>query len=232
MKKNSFNFIDILKKGAKYILFVLLGLILYVFLVLAIAYVPVNSNIKPCTEDCVEVYLRSNGVHTDIVLPIKNDLKDWSVQLDSKLTKAGKSNFNYVSVGWGDKGFYLDTPTWGDLTFKTAFNALFYLSSSAMHITFLNSVAEGPLCKKAYISKADYANIISFVGSSFQYDDQNNVIRIPNVSYANDDIFYEAKGRYNLFYTCNTWTNNCLKSGNMKACLWTVLDKGFFYHYK
>jgi uncharacterized protein (TIGR02117 family) len=221
-----------IKAFLKYILFFLAGIILYTLCVISIAYIPVNANIEPCKTDCVEVYLRSNGVHTDIVLPIKNELKDWTLQLDSKLSKAGKSNFNYVSVGWGDKGFYLDTPTWGDLTFKTAFNALFYLSSSAMHITFFDSLTEGGHCKKVYISKENYSHIIAFVESSFQSNETNQYIRIPNVSYGDDDIFYEAKGRYSLFYTCNSWTNNCLKSGNMKACLWTVLDKGFFYHYK
>jgi uncharacterized protein (TIGR02117 family) len=216
----------------KYVLFFLVGITIYTLLVISIAYIPVNANVEACKTDCIEVYLRSNGVHTDIVLPIKNELKDWSIQLDSKLSKAGRSNFNYVSVGWGDKGFYLDTPTWGDLTFKTAFNALFYLSSSAMHITFFDSLTEGGRCKKVYISKVDYAQIVAFVESSFQCNEVNKYIHIPNVSYGEDDVFYEAKGRYSLFYTCNTWTNNCLKSGNMKACLWTVLDKGFFYHYK
>ncbi|WP_018342765.1 TIGR02117 family protein [Cytophaga aurantiaca] len=228
----NFNFLKLLKRFFKYFLYVLIGLVAYAAIVVSIAYIPVNTDFKSCSEDCVEVYIRSNGVHTDIVLPIKNELKDWSLQLDSKKTKAGKTNFKYVSIGWGDKGFYLDTPTWGDLTFKTAFNALFYLSSSAMHVTFFDQLKEGERCKKILISKTDYMKIVSFVESSFQVNESNAYMQIPNVSYGNNDVFYEAKGRYNLFYTCNTWTNNCLKSGGLKACLWTVLDKGFFYHYQ
>ena len=50
--------------------------------------------------------------------------------------------------------------------------------------------------------------------------------------YGNHDIFYEAKGSYNLFYTCNTWTNSALKAANQKASLWTVYDKGILYHYQ
>ena len=228
----NFNFMKFLKVFLKYSLFVLIGFVMYVLIVVLIAYIPVNTDFKTCVTDSVEVYLRSNGVHTDIVLPIKNDLKDWTVQLDSKKTKAGKTNFKYVSIGWGDKGFYLDTPTWGDLTFKTAFNALFYLSSSAMHVTFFDHLTEDERCKKIIISKTDYTKIIAFVESSFKLDASKTYMHIPNVSYGRNDVFYEAKGRYNLFYTCNTWTNNCLKAANMKACLWTVLDKGFFYHYK
>jgi hypothetical protein len=44
--------------------------------------------------------------------------------------------------------------------------------------------------------------------------------------------FYNAKGRYSLFYTCNTWANQALKSANQKAALWTIFDFGIFQHYK
>ena len=225
-----------IKKYIKYFLtyslLAVAGITAYILLVLVFAYIPVHSDFNSCETDCVDVYLRSNGVHTDIVLPVRSELKDWSVQIDSKKTKAGRTGFKYMAVGWGDKGFYLDTPTWGDLTFKTAFNALFYLSSSAMHITFYNEMKEGERCKKISISKEAYRKIISFVESSFQQTELNAYILIPDVSYGSNDVFYEAKGRYSLFYTCNTWTNNCLKAAGMKACLWTLFDKGIFYQYR
>lgn len=216
----------------KYTLFTLTGIIIYILLVTLSAYIPVHTDFKACETDCVDVYLRSNGVHTDIVLPVTSELKDWTACIDSKKTKAGKTGFKYVAVGWGDKGFYLDTPTWAGLTFKTAFNALFYLSNAAMHVTFYSEMVQGERCKKISISKSEYLKIIAFIESSFEHTESAAYILIPNVSYGNNDLFYEAKGRYNLFYTCNTWTNNCLKAGEMKACLWTVFDKGIFYQYR
>ena len=44
--------------------------------------------------------------------------------------------------------------------------------------------------------------------------------------------FYEAKGSYSFFYTCNTWANNGLKAMGQKAALWTPSDFGIFQHYK
>jgi uncharacterized protein (TIGR02117 family) len=222
----------LLKTVFKYMLIVLLGFITYVLVITAVAYIPVNTEFEACTEDCVDVYLRSNGVHTDLVLPVTSELKDWTTHLDSKKTKGGKTGFKYVGIGWGDKGFYLDTPTWGDLTAKTAFNALFYLSSSAMHVTFYTEMIEGERCKKVSISKAQYLKMLAFMESSFQTTASSAYILIPNASYGKNDLFFEAKGRYSLFYTCNTWTNNCLKAADMKACLWTLFDKGIFYHYQ
>ncbi len=214
------------------IVFLICSLVAYAIVIVIASYIPVNVNVVASTEDCVEVYIRSNGVHTDIVVPIKNDIKDWSGQLDSKKTKAGKIDYDYVGVGWGDKGFYLDTPTWGDLTFKTAFKALFYLGTSAMHVTFYKGLHESERCKKIFISKESYQQIVAYIESSFVLDEKGACILIENASYWDNDSFYDAKGKYGIFYTCNTWTNNSLKAGNLKACLWTLFDYPIFFHYK
>jgi uncharacterized protein (TIGR02117 family) len=65
----------------------------------------------------IPVYIYTNGVHTDIVMPVKNDLQDWSAKLPFNNVRSKKTDYNYVGIGWGDKGFYLDTPTWADLNF-------------------------------------------------------------------------------------------------------------------
>jgi len=223
---------NVFKRFLKMLGIILIALVVYIIVVLSIAYIPVYSNEQTCKEDCIEAYLYSNGVHTDIVLPVVHELKDWNTVIDSKKTKSGKTNFKYISIGWGDKGFYLNTPTWADLTFNTAFKAMFYMSESAMHVTFYNNMIESERCKKILISKESYAKILQYIDSSFEKDTQGNYLYIENASYGNNDVFLDAKGRYSLFYTCNTWTNNCLKAGELKACLWTLLDKGLFYHYR
>lgn len=50
---------------------------------------------------------------------------DWSQKIPFSQTKGKSTDFNYIAFGWGDKGFYLDTPTWADLKFSTAFKAAF-----------------------------------------------------------------------------------------------------------
>ena len=49
--------------------------------------------------------------------------------------------------------------------------------------------------------------------------------------YGENDAFYEAVGSYNLFYTCNTWTNNALKAMHTDAALWTITEQGLFHHH-
>lgn len=225
----------LLKKSLKTLLYTILGIltftIFYIVAVFILSRIPVNTNTENPKKG-IEIYLLSNGVHTDIVVPVKSSLIDWSEKVQFHHTKAKDTTAQYLAFGWGDKGFYLNTPTWADLKFSTAFNAASGLSTSAMHCTFYKRMKEDELCKKITITEKQYEQLISFIHDSFQLK-HNKIMKIEtDAVYGNHDIFYEAKGSYNLFYTCNTWTNSALKAANQKASLWTVYDKGILYHYQ
>lgn len=181
----------------------------------------------------IPIYIYTNGVHTDIVMPVQNDLHDWSAELPFTNTKSKKTDFKYIGIGWGDKGFYLDTPTWADLKFSTAFKAAFWLSESAMHCTFYREMKEGDDCKMIIISKNQYKELVKFVDDKFDKNQDGKNILIPtNAVYGDNDAFYDAQGRYSFLDTCNTWANNALKAAGQKAALWTPTDYGIFLHYK
>ncbi|UYQ93182.1 TIGR02117 family protein [Chitinophaga horti] len=173
----------------------------------------------------VEIYLLSNGVHSDIVVPAANEVRNWRLQVPTAHTLGNDTTAAYLAFGWGDKGFYLETPTFADLTAKVALKAVFGLSTSAMHTTYYRSMHVGADCKRILISKAQYAQLVKFIDNSFK---DKNVAVIAGVHYNNDDAFYDGRGRYHLFHTCNTWTNNALKACGQRACLWTPFDKGSF----
>ncbi|MDB5234157.1 MAG: urease-associated protein [Hymenobacter sp.] len=203
---------------------------LYVGSAFAFSRIPV-AKAQPDASPDVTVYLHSNGVHTDIVLPIKTDQMDWSRQLAIADIPSADATMQYIAFGWGDKGFYLDTPTWADLKFSTAFVAAFWLGSSAVHATYLHSLAPGPDTVPLHLSRAEYARLVAYIQKSFDYDAAGRVQHIKGHSYGRDDAFYEAKRVYSFLYTCNTWTNNALKASGQKACLWTPYDGGILYQY-
>lgn len=181
----------------------------------------------------IPVYIYTNGVHTDIVMPVKNDLQDWSLKLPFNNIRSKKTDYNYIGIGWGDKGFYLDTPTWADLKFSTAFKAAFWLSESAMHCTYYREMREGEDCKKIMISRNQYQKLVQFIENKFDQDQNGKFILIPtNAVYGDNDAFYDAKGTYSFLYTCNTWANDALKAAEQKAAFWTPSDYGIFLHYK
>jgi len=215
----------------KMMLAVLIFVVSYLFLVFVIPYIPVNTTDIVKTKE-VTVYIKTNGVHTDLVVPIKTIFKDWSENIKFSQIKSQDETMQYIGFGWGDKGFYLNTPEWSDLNFSTAFVAAFGLGSSAMHATFYKQISENERCIKIKISAHQYQKLISYIESNFKLDDNGKPIWIDAVTYGQNDSFYEAKGAYTLFYTCNTWANNALKAMDQKAALWTATDQGIFQHYR
>ncbi len=198
----------------------------------ALSRIPV-AKLDPNAAPDVPVFLRSNGVHTDLVLPVHHPQMDWSQQLHYADTQANDSSFEYVGIGWGDKGFYLDTPTWADLKFVTAVRAGFWLSTTAMHTTFYHAadLRPGPATVALHLSHAEYARLLAYIQASFQRDAAGKVRPISGHSYGRNDAFYEANDTYSLFHTCNSWTNDGLKVAGQKACYWTALETGIFRQY-
>lgn len=212
---------------------ILIGIILiYALLGYLLPFIGVSEKDDGEAKE-IPIYIYTNGVHTDIVMPVKNDIHDWSSKIPFSDTKSGKTDYQFVGIGWGDKGFYLDTPTWADLKFSTAFKAAFWMSESAMHCSFYRSMTEADDCKKIMISRSQYRKLIDFVDAKFDKDDLGNYILIPtNAVYGDNDAFYDAKGRYSFLNTCNTWANDALKAAGQKAAFWTPSDYGIFLHYK
>lgn len=185
------------------------------------------------TKPEVQIYILTNGVHTDIVMPVKNDQTDWSKQVQFKNTKAADSAYKYIAMGWGDKGFYLETPNWSDLKASVAFKAATGLSTTAIHATYYKQMRLGDDCRSIMISKEQYSRLISYINNSFRKDASGNFLPIKtNANYGKTDAFYEANGSYSLFKTCNTWANNGLKTSGQRCCFWTATDSGIFSKYK
>ncbi|MDX2173570.1 MAG: TIGR02117 family protein [Bacteroidota bacterium] len=210
-----------------------IGLILlYLLFAYLLSRITISKE-KTYTKPEVVIHIKTNGVHTDIVMPTKNEYIDWSKQLKFADTKIPDTTQTYLGLGWGDKGFYLETPTWAELKPKVAFNATFGLGTTAIHATYYSEMIENESCKKILLTKEQYLRLIAFISKSFKKDKNGNFINIKtNANYGNTDAFYEANGTYSLFYTCNTWANSALKNCGQTCCLWTVHDKAIFKKYK
>lgn len=222
------NFLNLILK----IFGAIIGLVvLYLVLSFIIPLLPVQAEATP-EPKVVRGYLKTNGVHTDIVLPVKTDYVDWSEKFPFSNTISQRTDFDYLAIGWGDKGFYLDTPTWADLKFSTAFKAAFWLGDAAVHATYYEDIKVNDSVKTFVMTERQYKNLIKYIDGSLDKDSKGNYIYInTKAQYGKNDAFYEAKGSYSFLHTCNTWTNNALKKSGQKAALWTPTDSGIFRHY-
>lgn len=196
-------------------------ILLYLFATLILSWLPTNPDKKVC-EDPKIIYISTNGVHLNII--IKN--QDLSSALKQQLEISGQTP--YVSFGWGDQGFYLQTPQWKNLKISIAFKALFMKSKTAMHVIRyprkFSSWIEVKVCHE------QLSALLYFISNSFKKNPQGEISKIDVPGYTSYDSFYQANGSYTLFYTCNNWVNEALKEADVKTSLWSPLDKGVLYH--
>ncbi|MBL3657989.1 DUF2459 domain-containing protein [Fulvivirga sediminis] len=213
---------SLLKQVFKWLLFLLLLPVAYLLIALLLTFITVNGD-HEAAEKGKAVYLNTNGVHLDIILP-KNDV-------DSQVLKDLRyyENENYLSFGWGDKNFYINTPSWGDLTFSNAFEALFMKSSTLVHVTRYKQRQSDWVEVK--VTDSELQNLNKYLLAAFKRDKAENKQLLLNKGYSPIDDFYEANGNYTCFNTCNSWVNTAFKNSGLKACLWTPFDFGLMRKY-
>ncbi|MBV7440981.1 TIGR02117 family protein [Weeksellaceae bacterium TAE3-ERU29] len=223
-----------MKKIFKYILYTIGSFIALVICYLLAAFIFSNITVNKdfqLTEE-VSIYLLSNGVHSDIVVPVKNEIYNWETIISPKDTKGNEQEFEYVALGWGDRGFYLEIPTWADLTPKIALKAGLGLSTTAIHATFYHQLEENEDCIKINISKEEYQKLVNNILRYFKTKENKAILIETDANYGLTDAFYEAEKRYHIFYTCNTWANDMFKKSGLKACLWTPFSKDILNIYQ
>lgn len=199
---------------------------------MAFALSKITIRSKPEVHD-INIYILTNGVHTDLVLPVKTGLLDWSKKVSYANTVGRDTMMQYLAFGWGDKRFYMETPTWADLKFSTSICALSGLDQSAIHATYYKYIYAGKDCVKIGLSSEQYGKLVHYIDKTFMKDSTGHYLHIKTgANYGNTDAFYDANGHYNPFYTCNTWVNNGLKACGQKACFWTPFESGIFKLYR
>jgi uncharacterized protein (TIGR02117 family) len=183
--------------------------------------ISVNDDWAPPTSG-IEVGVLSNGVHTDFVLPVRAAGVDWAQFFALDELHGTDSGFEWVAVGWGDRRFYLETPTFADLKASTAFAALSGIGSTALHVTWLHSGPYSADNERSFVlSEAQYLALCEYVRSSFARDAALLPRRIEHPGYMARDHFYEAVGSYSAIQTCNEWTGAGLRRAGVRTGVWT-----------
>tara|TARA_A100000171_G_C2139907_1_gene154162 strand:+ start:5885 stop:6532 length:648 start_codon:yes stop_codon:yes gene_type:complete len=213
----------ILKNIAKWMLCILSIPVFYILISLLLTTVTVNSK-DPTGTTNKAVFLSTNGVHLEIVMPVKNI--DSSVLKDLKHYKGDA----YLSFGWGEENFYLNTPTWGDLTAKNAVTALFLQSATLVHVTRYQTKQQDWV--EVQVTEEELNKLNSYLKEAFRLDETGAKIHLENAGYTSSDDFYKSNGNYSCFKTCNSWVNTAFKTSGLKACYWTPFDFGLLDKYE
>ena len=223
------------KKCFRFLIFLIVIFISSILIYLACAFIFSRITIEGHKEKKAihTVYLMKSGIHMDFLLPISNKLKDWQEDFPISNTRSKDSTYKKIAIGWGSKDFYMNTPTWDDLTLKIFLISNFGLGSSAIHVKYYtDTLPKDSKIVSLKLSDNQYKKLVKYIENSLKRSATTKSSFIlpknPKVLSKND-AYYDAKQNYSLLFTCNSWINNGLKESGQKACLWTPNSQGIFY---
>jgi uncharacterized protein (TIGR02117 family) len=198
--------------------------LLYLLAALILCTVPANPGWHEAKRG-IRIFVRTNGVHTWIMVPKVTAEMDWRPLVPGADLKDPRwGNGNYVALGYGNRQFYLNTPTWADLTVRNAFWALVGSGDSLIHADHDNDPQPSDIQRPIVLSHDEYLRLVGFMRAGFRTDPHGRTIPLIGRGYGNSDVFYEAVGPYNAFYTCNSWTGQALRTAGVRTGVWTPLS--------
>ncbi|OJJ14882.1 hypothetical protein BKI52_40725 [marine bacterium AO1-C] len=225
-----------IKKVIRFIFRAVLGLVIAIALYLLAAVLGTwvttgKLSTQTTVKDSVNIYIVSNGMHTDFVLPLHHLVKDWRQHFNRSRFGAYYQH-RFISFGWGDQAFFLNSTKEGFPKLGTTLKAVLWPTKSLMHVSFYRSInTQADNVYKLNISAKQYQALVKFIFDSF-VTKQAQKFRYVAKGYGDYDFFFEAHRSYHLFFTCNNWTNRGLGAMNIRSGIWTPLEQGIIYHIK
>ncbi|GAA4714598.1 TIGR02117 family protein [Sphingomonas lutea] len=198
--------------------------LLYLLAALIGSLVPVNRGwVEP--DEGVTVYLASNGVHADIVMPVRANGLDWAPLVPKRDFAAPPPDARWVAFGAGEERVYLNTPTWWDITPRTIWSALTG-GRQVMHVEYLPEPHSG--MRAITLRPEEYRRLWAAIRSDFGGPPR----RIDHPGYGPNDAFYRATGKANAIRTCNSWAAGKLRLAGVKTSLWPPFVQGLTWRYR
>ncbi|HYZ49232.1 MAG TPA: DUF2459 domain-containing protein, partial [Sphingomonas sp.] len=145
-------------------------------------------------EDGITVYVASNGIHTGVIVPSRAAGIDWSPRVRPEHLRDPRYAGHWLWFGWGEREFYLNTPTWTDLSLRTAVHAIIGGKQTLIHVDHL--LEPWPEARPVRLTLDQYRRLTRAIAGSFDSADPR-----PLPGYGPADIFYPARGSYDAIRT-------------------------------
>ena len=190
--------------------------------------IPLNADWQEPDEG-ITIYLANNGVHADLVLPANAQGLDWRPLVPKSDFRNVPATAQWIAFGAGERRVYLETPTWGDLSVKTAAVALTG-GERVMHVQWVGNPAYA--AKEIRLTPEQYRRLWASIRAGFELDRTGKPIRIDHPGYGFGDAFYRGVGKANAIHTCNQWAAGRLRLAGVEAPLWSPFVQGLVWRYR
>ena len=212
------------RRGLKALATIVALPLLYLLAAIIGSAVPANAAWQEPREG-VRIFVRTNGVHTWIMVPVAAAGIDWRPLAPAAHIRDSRYAGKYIAIGYGNRDFYLNTPNWSDLSPRTAVAAAFGRGPGLVHVEHERRPRPGADERPIMLTDAAYRRLARHIMRSFDLDAQGRSKPLLGRGYGPADIFYEARGSYNAYRTCNEWTGEALRAAGVRTGIWTPFSE-------
>ena len=182
---------------------------------------------EPPPDDpaAITIFVETNGVHTALVLPKYSAHKDWGETFPVADLGNPAQPYTHVSVSWGERKVFLETPNWTDLSPLSVLRILGMGGDGMIHVAHYVRPAPADDIRPLRLSPAQYSAIVRRIEAMLPpgpIGEPRQHLR----GYGDYDAFYEARGRYTATNTCNQWTSDTLAAAGVRTGAWTPFAGG------
>jgi uncharacterized protein (TIGR02117 family) len=175
------------------------------------------------------IYLADNGIHADIIMPVKAQGLDWAPLLPKSDFAAMPPDARWIAFGSGEERVYLNTPTWWDITPRTIWSALTG-GRRVMHVEYVRSPYYA--AREIRLRPEEYRRLWAAIRADFALEPNGEPLRLAHRGYDCCDAFYRAPGKESALRTCNTWVANWLRLAGVRTSLWPPFVQGLVWRYR
>lgn len=211
------------------------GLFLYALLAALLAVVPGRRATLPPgpRAEAVRFYLVHGPIHYDFLLPLDGQTRaafGFAVEADLPIDDPAAK---WLLIGWGAKEFYTTAGSYRDVTLGAVVKGLTG-DASVMRMDLWGalpgSFPEGVPARDMWMGRPAYEAFLASIREDFAGDGAPRLI--DGATLGGSDLFYEAKGRFHAFRTCNTWISRKLRAAGLRFGAWTPLPYSVTLSYR
>jgi uncharacterized protein (TIGR02117 family) len=201
---------------------------LYLAAALVGSIVPVNRDwTEP--EQGITIYIADNGIHADIIMPVRAQGLDWSQVVPKADFAAADPDARWIAFGSGEQRVYLDTPRWRDIRPRTIWSALAG-GKRVMHVEYVPSPYYA--VRQVRLRPEEYRRLWTAIRADFALNGRGRPQRLGHPGYGPSDAFYRATGKANAIRTCNAVAAGWLRLAGVKTSLWPPFASGLIWRYR
>ena len=206
--------------------------VLYLFSALIGGLIPSGKSTQTLDAPLLKqfVYLTTNALHADIAIPVNSLSLEKFAFLRQADFPLDNSDLEYLIIGWGSREFYTSTANYSDMKLGTIWRAATG-DDSVMHVAPGGDLAQSENMVKVPMTEQGFAKMLDFILGTFDRKDGQPKI-LSNTTFGYGDVFYKAKGWFNIFNPCNVWVSEALSKAGVSIGLWTPTTYSLILHHK